>query len=109
MPARMQALDTVLRARYYISPDIAHILIENRRTPHAGTTTPGAELSPREREIAQLIAEGHATNEIAARLHISAKTVSTHREHIMTKLGLHGIAQLTRYALREGLTTLDMA
>ena len=60
-----------------------------------------------EREITQLFAEGYATREIAERLHVSVKTVGTHREHIMAKLGLHGIAQLTRYAIREGLTTLD--
>ena len=60
-------------------------------------------LTSREREIVQLLSEGLSTKEIAARLHISVKTIGTHREHIMLKLGMHGIAQLTRYAIRAGL------
>jgi DNA-binding NarL/FixJ family response regulator len=60
-------------------------------------------LTPRERLVLQLLAEGHSTREVAARLHVSPKTVGTHREHIMAKLGVSGIAQLTRYAIREGI------
>ena len=57
--------------------------------------------------MTQLFAEGFSARDIAERLHVSVKTVGTHREHIMAKLGINGIAQLTRYALREGLTTLE--
>jgi len=64
-------------------------------------------LSPREREVLQLLAEGKTSKEIAATLFLSPKTVDTHRQHIMDKLGLHSIAELTKYAIREGLTTLD--
>ncbi|MDQ0010997.1 DNA-binding NarL/FixJ family response regulator [Luteibacter jiangsuensis] len=100
-----EAIGTVLRSRCFVSSDIAHLLVgRGRGGPALGEP---AVLSAREREITQLFAEGYATREIAERLHVSVKTVGTHREHIMAKLGLHGIAQLTRYAIREGLTTLD--
>lgn len=65
----------------------------------------GDGLSGREREVLQLVAEGHTTKEIAQSLHLSPKTVDSHREHIMEKLGIRNIAGLTKYALREGLTT----
>ena len=64
-------------------------------------------LTPREKEVAQLYAEGLSTRQIAERLHISMKTVGTHREHIQAKLGVEGIADLTRFALRVGLVTLE--
>ena len=61
-------------------------------------------LTSREREVLQLVAEGNTTKEIAATLNVSVKTVDSHREHIMEKLGIHNIAGLTKYAVREGLT-----
>jgi DNA-binding CsgD family transcriptional regulator len=64
-------------------------------------------LSSREREVLQLVAEGKTSGESARRLSISIKTVETHRRNIVQKLGLHGTAELTKYAIREGLTGLD--
>lgn len=64
-------------------------------------------LSPREREVLQLLAEGASTKGIAAQLHVSAKTIETHRKQIMDKLEIRSIAELTKYAIREGLTPLD--
>ena len=64
-------------------------------------------LTDREREIVQLYAEGHSTNQIAGSLNISVKTVETHRRNIMEKLGIGSIAELTKFAIREGLTSLD--
>ena len=64
-------------------------------------------LSPREREVLQLLAEGHSTKGIAGNLSVSVKTVETHRKQIMDKLGLRSIAELTKYAIREGLTPVD--
>ncbi len=61
------------------------------------------QLSPRQREILQLIAEGHSTKEIAALLGVSAKTVETHRTELMERLGIHGVAGLVRYAIHVGL------
>ena len=63
-------------------------------------------LTRREREVLQLVAEGKTTKEIAATLHVSVKTVDSHREHIMDKLDIRNIAGLTKYAIREGLTFL---
>jgi two-component system response regulator NreC len=72
-------------------------------------TNPRAEvmdgLTCREREVLQLVAEGHTTKDIAKELHLSPKTVDSHREHIMEKLGVRNVAGLTKYAIREGLTT----
>ncbi len=65
----------------------------------------GDGLSKREREVLQLVAEGHTTKEIAVTLHLSPKTIDSHREHIMEKLGIRNIAGLTKYAIREGITT----
>jgi DNA-binding NarL/FixJ family response regulator len=64
-------------------------------------------LSSREREVLQLLARGLSTKEMASELNVSIKTVETHRKQIMDKLGIHSIAQLTKYAIREGLTPLD--
>jgi DNA-binding NarL/FixJ family response regulator len=68
---------------------------------------PPSPLSPREREVLQLLAEGLSTKEVAFRLGVSVKTVETHRKQIMEKLDLHSIAALTKYAIREGLTSLS--
>jgi DNA-binding NarL/FixJ family response regulator len=103
-----EAMETVLRHGCYVSRDIAHVLVGEYRSRRIAEVVPNGELSIREREITQLFSEGYSTRDIAERLHLSTKTVSTHREHIMMKLGLNGIAQLTRYALREGLTALDL-
>jgi DNA-binding NarL/FixJ family response regulator len=64
-------------------------------------------LTPRQREVLQLIAEGHTTKEIAARLDISAKTAETYRGHLIKALEIHDVASLTRYAIRAGLVSLD--
>lgn len=105
----LRAVRAVLAGQVWISPAIAGVLMEDYRNRRAGATTPSAfsELTAREREVIQLIAEGCSTREIAERLHVSAKTVGTHREHLMAKLRVNGTAELTRYAIREGLTTLD--
>lgn len=65
----------------------------------------GDGLSSREREVLQLVAEGHTTKEIAQMLHLSPKTIDSHREHIMEKLSIRNVAGLTKYAIREGITT----
>jgi len=66
-----------------------------------------AGLTPREREVLQLLAEGCTTKEAAARLDVSVKTIETHRANMMRRLELHSLAELTEYAIREGLTTLE--
>lgn len=75
------------------------------RAPAAAS--PLDRLSAREREVLQLLAEGHGTRQMAERLNLSPKTVETHRAQLMDKLGLHSVAELTRLAIREGLVQLD--
>jgi DNA-binding NarL/FixJ family response regulator len=99
-----KAIRTVAGGRSYLSPEVATAMVASLRCArHHGSIEPSAKLSTRERQILQLLVEGHSTREIAERLHISGKTVGTHREHIMAKLQVKGIAQLTRYAIREDL------
>ena len=115
------AVRTVTAGKVYLSPHVAHVVVDDYTAPRpadgdgngSGGGTPRAgpsvftRLSPREREVLQLLAEGNATKEVARRLSVSAKTVETHRRQIMQKLDLHSVAELTKYAVREGLTTLD--
>jgi DNA-binding NarL/FixJ family response regulator len=98
----LKALRIVAGGRIYLSPEVATDMVAQQH-PSLRNGLAGAPLSPREKQILLLLVEGCTTRVIAERMHISSKTVSTHREHIMGKLNLKGIAQLTRYALREGL------
>jgi two-component system, NarL family, response regulator NreC len=103
-----QAIRTVAAGKTFLSPSIADIVVEEY-VQH-GTSDEGAAfdvLTPRETEVLQLVAEGHGTKAVAARLHISIKTVETHRRQIMEKLGIYTVPELTKYAIREGLTTVD--
>jgi two-component system NarL family response regulator len=103
-----RAVRVVSEGKHYLSPDITGVVIEAHvRPPSEADTAPDTTLGPREREIVQLLAEGHTSPEIAQRLHISPSTVATHRRNIMRKLGVHNTAELTKYAIREGLTSLD--
>lgn len=102
-----RAIEAVAAGQTYLSPRIAGLVVEDRIAP-AGSTPPSAfaVLTPREREVLQLLAEGHTTKGIAASLGLSAKTVESHRRQIMHKLDLHSVAEITKYAVREGLTQL---
>jgi DNA-binding NarL/FixJ family response regulator len=101
------AIRTVLKGKIYLSPGIAGVVIESyiKSTPRSEVSV-FSLLSDREREVLQLMAEGRTTKEIASHLNVSIKTVETHRTNIMTKLDIHSIAELTKYAIREGLTSL---
>ena len=78
------------------------------RVPARPTATPPfAVLSGREREVVALIADGLGTKDVAARLFVSVKTIETHRQHVLAKLRVSGVAGLTKDAVREGLTPLD--
>lgn len=99
-----QAVRTVMANQVYISPSIAAILVADYRARRDGAGESAfSQLTAREREIVQLLAEGHSTKQISSKLRVSPKTVATHREHVMAKLNINSIAQLTRYALAEGL------
>jgi len=102
------AIRTVLANKIYLSPGIAGTVVDDykARRPES-VPSPHSNLTEREREIVQLLAEGQSTKEIAERLCLSVKTVGTHREHLMTKLNVHNLAGLTKYAIREGLTSVE--
>ena len=104
----VQAIDTVLSGATYLSPRIADVVVQHYVRGQQEPQTPSAYslLTPREREVLQLLAEGRTTKEIALHLGVSPKTVETHRRQIMNKLNVHSVAELTKYAIREGLTEL---
>ena len=103
-----RAVKAVMQGKTYLSPDVTRMVVDAqiRASSHAGASAE-TRLGPREREIVQLLAEGHTSPEIARRMHISTRTVETHRRNIMKKLDLHSVAELTKYAIREGLTELE--
>lgn len=92
---------TVMRGEVYLSSRIAGVLVSDYVTLSAAMNGPSDLLTSREREVLQLIAEGNSTKDVASRLHVSVKTIETHRKRIMDKLSLHSVAELTRYAIRE--------
>jgi two-component system NarL family response regulator len=97
----VQALRAVTAGQPYVSPDVAGMLVAAVQEETAREERP--QLGRREREVLRLIAQGHRTPAIAQRLFISPMTVEAHRRNIMRKLGLHTVAELTRYAVRQGL------
>jgi len=103
------AILQVAGGKKYLSPEITGVVIDDVLL--AGSSeeeaTAASQLSPREREVLQLIAEGWSTKQIASHLYVSIKTIETHRRQIMKKLDLHAIADLTKYAIREGLTSIE--
>ena len=108
------ALRAVARGESYLSPAISKQVIAEYLRRVRGqealpieAPSPYQRLTPRQREILQLIAEGHTTKEIAQRLHVSIKTVETHRTQLMQRLDIHDIAGLVRYAMRIGLLAQD--
>ena len=104
----IHAIRTVMAGEVYLSPTITGIVVEGfKQKSPANPLEISSPLSPKEREVLQLLAEGASTKEIAGHLTVSAKTVDTHRQHIMEKLGLHSIAELTKYAIREGMTSIE--
>lgn len=102
------AIRKAMSNRVHLSEDLIGMVVDEVRVRGAAPA-PRSQLTltPREREMVQLLSEGHTTQQIATRLHVSPKTVATHREHILHKLQIQSIAELTRYALREGLSSLD--
>lgn len=104
----VQALHLAMANRTYLSPGVAEVVVKDYTKPHpAPSLAECPELTNREREILQLMSEGKRSSQIAGLLSISVKTVDTHRQQIMHKLGTRSVADLTKYAIREGLTSLD--
>jgi DNA-binding NarL/FixJ family response regulator len=101
------AITAVTRGETYLSPPISKHLIREYIQRVGGEETTLERLTPRQREILQLIAEGHTTKAIAQRLGLGVKTVETHRTQMMERLGIHDIAGLVRYAIRMGMVLPD--
>ena len=102
------AIRAVAAGDAFFSPSVAKILLRDaKQEPGATSSGAGAELTGREREVVQLVAEGRSSPEIAALLHLSPKTVENHRARIMAKLDVRDVAGLVRYAIRVGLASAD--
>jgi DNA-binding NarL/FixJ family response regulator len=102
------AIKAVYEKKTYLSPSISSVVVDGylERLSKTKASEPGI-LTEREREVLQLMTEGKSTKQIALELHISVKTVETHRRQIMNKLDIYSIAELTKYAIRKGLTSLE--
>jgi two-component system, NarL family, response regulator NreC len=104
----IECILAVSSGKIYLSPAVTPLLVKELIRPTRGDVlAANAELSARERGVLQMIAEGRSTREIADSLCISVKTVETHRKKIMEKSNLHTVADLTKYAIRLGLTSVD--
>ena len=98
------ALRTVARGDTWLSPSLTKRVVKAfTESAHGSTEGPLEVLTPRQREVLQLVAEGHSNKEIANRLNVALKTVETHRNELMERLGIHGVAGLVRYAIQVGL------
>lgn len=104
----VQCIKTVISGRVYLSPAVTPMIVQQFIQPNRNDVlAAGGELTTREREVLQMIAEGRSTKDIADSLFISVKTVETHRKNIMDKTELHSVAELVKFAIRRGLTSVD--
>lgn len=103
----VRAIRVVMANQTYLSPEVAGTVVDEYvRKSSDGDLSAFSVLTAREREVLQLLVEGLSTKNIAAHLHVSIKTIETHRQHIMEKINTRSIADLIKYAVREGLTSL---
>lgn len=104
----VKAIRTVMRRQTYVSPGVSDSLIQDLASNcAAGSSSAYSVLSAPERQVLQLLAEGKGTRQIAASLGLSSKTIEAHHQQIVGKLGLSSVAELTKYAIRQGLASLD--
>jgi DNA-binding NarL/FixJ family response regulator len=104
----VEAIKTVLNGGIYLSPRITGVVIDDYVKRLSTQYQPeGTILTEREREVLQFLSEGKSTKEIALQLHVSSKTIESNRRNIMDKLSINSVAELTKYAVREGLTPLE--
>ncbi len=103
----LTAIKTVMKNQTYLSSCISGIVVDHFvRNASKSESTAFSHLTDREREVLQLMAEGMTSKAIASQLNLSIKTIESHRMNIMEKLNIHTVAELTKYAIREGLTSL---
>lgn len=104
----IQAIHSVVVGNSFLSSSIVDVVVRDYVKKLGGTDSPAYnQLTIRERQVLQMLAEGRSTKEIAFSLNVSVKTIETHRSNIRDKLGIDSLAELTKFAIREGLTTLD--
>jgi DNA-binding NarL/FixJ family response regulator len=103
----LKAIEVVKRGGTYFSPGLGVDIVESAGTWPKDSSRHVVELTARQRQILQMIAEGKQNKEIADVLHVSVKTIEFHRSRMMTKLGVHTVAELTRFALQEGLISAE--
>ncbi|MBN1796357.1 MAG: response regulator transcription factor [Sedimentisphaerales bacterium] len=104
----IEAIDTVTKGKIYLSPGITSTVVDDYvKYIKKGNTSRLSRLSTRERQVLQLLSEGKSTRKIALELHVSPKTIETNRRHIMEKLEIYTVAELTKLAVREGLTSIE--
>jgi DNA-binding NarL/FixJ family response regulator len=101
------AIRAVMNGDNYLSPSISKHVIHQYLASDSPTRTPSNELTPRQREILQLVAEGQSTKDIASRLNLSVKTIETYRAQLMERLHIHDVPGLVRYAIRTGLVSVE--
>jgi DNA-binding NarL/FixJ family response regulator len=103
-----QAIEAVCAGETYLSSKIAGSVVEQiLRSEQTDDAAAGGALSAREREVLQLLVEGKSSKEIAHVINVATRTVDLHRQNIMKKLDLYSVAELTKYAIREGITPLE--
>lgn len=100
-----QAIHAAMKGQYYVTPAIAKDFLGSLTQQMPAAQVETNSLTPRQREVLQLIAEGHSTKEIAKILNVSPKTIEFHRTRIIRELDLHSTAELTRYAIAQGLVS----
>lgn len=103
----VQAIEAVYGDKHYLSPNISNVIVDHIKSYSKNNRSIFVKLTSRELQALQLLAEGKSTKEIASILDVSVKTIETYRLHIMEKLDIHTVAELTKYAIREGLTSVD--
>lgn len=103
------AIQGVIRGNYYLTPSIARMYVDDKviQGGKRGDLPRFTKISNKEREVLQLVAEGEKTRDIAEKLGVSIKTVESHRRNIMKKLNIFSVAGLTKYAIQEGIISLD--
>lgn len=102
----LRAIHTVQMAKTYLCPDVA-ATVTSALLDNSPNDISAPRITARERQVLQLIAEGHTSARIADRLHLASSTVEVHRRNIMRKLDLHSVAELTKYAIRSGITSVS--
>jgi len=103
----VRAIRLVIANRTYLSPGIMDVVVKDYVRPPAHSAPPyTSDLTLREKEVLQLVAEGHSSAQIAHSLNVSVKTIDTHRQSLLAKINARGVAGLTKYAIREGLTSV---